>query len=82
MAWLEEEAERPSRADWYAMQIAMEVHRGRVSDPSSVKLTDKMLKRAERTKPAAPLTKEEATARAQSRWFGMLGVKKEKSHGA
>jgi hypothetical protein len=78
LAWLEEEQSRPSQTDWYLMQVAMQIKRGYVKDPNSVKLEDMRLVKA---KPEKPVTKAEAVARAKSRWFGMLGVKKEKRHG-
>jgi len=78
LAWLEEEQARPSQTDWYLMQVAAEVRRGYVKDPSSVKLKDMKLVRP---KPEQLPTKEEAVARSKSRWFGMLGVKREKQHG-
>jgi hypothetical protein len=77
MAWLEEEQDRPSRADWYAMQTAMEVRRTAVKDPQSVKLADMQLKR-EVIKPNTTITKEGAAAIARARWYPMLGVKKPK----
>jgi hypothetical protein len=79
MAWLEEEMEKPSREDWYAMQVAAEVRRTRVKDPTSVKLPDMRLKSDKLEQvPQGPVTRKEAADKARSRWFGMLGVKKEK----
>jgi hypothetical protein len=77
MAWLDEELNNPSRTDWYLMQIAAEVRKSVVKDPSSVKLPSMKLKSSS-PEPAKPITREEATARSKSRWFGMLSVKKDK----
>jgi len=79
MAWIEEEIDRPSREDWYLMQIAAEVCRTRVRNPQDVKLSDMKLRSGKQEVPQT-MTKEEATARAKSCWFGMLGVGREKKH--
>lgn len=73
MAWLADEIERPSRADWYAMQIAMEVKRSRVKHPNLVTLKEMVL---EREQPKSPLTKEEATTKSKSFWYGMVGIQR------
>jgi len=78
LAWLEEEQARPSQTDWYLMQVAAEIRRSRAADLSTVKLEDMKLVKAV---PKKPPTKEEAVARSKSRWFGMLGVKREKKNG-
>lgn len=78
MAWLADEIERPSRADWYVMQVAMEVKRGRVKHPNLVTLKEMVL---EREKPTSPLTKEEATAKSKSLWYGMVGIQRKLPNG-
>lgn len=78
MAWLDEEEDRPSRADWYAMQIAAEIRRTRVKDPGKVSINDMKLKMEAPKPPPLPTTREEAAAMAKSRWAGMLNVKRSK----
>lgn len=73
MAWIENDMERPSREDWYLMQIAAEILRDRVKDPSKVKLEDMRLRFANPNPP--PVTRQEAADKSRSRWCGMLGVK-------
>jgi hypothetical protein len=70
------EMDRPSRTDWYLMQIAMEVCRGRVKEPRRVRLKDMLLKFT-RPEDKPPMTREQATEMAKARWFGMLKVKGE-----
>ena len=77
-AWIEMEMERPSRSDWYAMQVAAEVRRNRVKDPSTVSLVDMKLKTQQPEPVKAPATKDEAAAISRSRWFGFLNIKKDK----
>jgi len=75
MAWLNEDLERPSRSDWYLMQIAAEVARTKVKDPSSVRLSDMKLKADHSEEVRRAVTCEEASVRSRSRWYGFLGVK-------
>ena len=80
MVWIDGEMDRPSREDWYLMQVAAEMRRTRVKSPQDVKLADMRLK-IDRPKEAVPVTREDAAARSKSHWFGMLGIGREKKHG-
>ena len=75
LAWIDKYEDVPSRDNWYMMQVAAEVRRSQLKNPSSVSLKDMKLKKEEVTQ---PVTLEEATARAKTRWYGMLGIKGEK----
>lgn len=79
LVWIEGELERPSRSDWYAMQVAAEVRRTRVKCPNNVKLSDMKLKvnRPEQIPELA--TREETVEQAKARWFGFLGVKRRRT---
>lgn len=79
--WIKDNQDRPSRADWYAMQTAAEVRRLRMKtpsiegyDPNAVKLVDMKLSR-DCPKPKT-VTREQATERAKARWFSWLKIKR------
>lgn len=77
LQWLEDQWNEPSRTDYYLMQVALESffsHRKRPKDPlpSDWKIPFKFEKRDQ---PAnKPKTREQATAWAKARWFGLVGV--------
>lgn len=73
-AWLEAEWNRPSRSDYYLMQIGCEVLRGRVRKPKSVQMKHLKLAFQVAQAPRKPLTREEAAAAAKARWVGLMGM--------
>lgn len=79
LAWIEKDLGEPSRADYYAMQVAAEVRKAnnKIKNPESVKLEDMKL-RSQKVEKPRPVTRREAAARSRSRWFGVLGIKKDK----
>jgi hypothetical protein len=77
LAWLEEEEGRPSRADWYSMQVAASVHRvlaafSRNAPP--VRLEDFKLRfRRQDARAVPPTSREDAAALAKAAWGARLG---------
>jgi hypothetical protein len=86
MAWRERQWNEPDRHDWYVMQVAAEIVRGRLVDPKAVSVGDFKLNLTrvdDAPKPPKPLTQEEIevrTAMAKARWNIRLGKFKVK-HG-
>lgn len=85
--WLELEWDKPSRSDWFLMQIAAEIRRVLSKKPKLIQLKHFFLKftTGKSDKPIEPeMTKEEATRIAKNKWFGLVGYKpkkKEKKNG-
>lgn len=78
MAWFDAQWDVPSRADNYAMQIAMEVRRVLHKTPVSVKMKHFVLrwvrgKKAGRA--AGKADKAAATKASKRRWFSVVGIK-------
>lgn len=72
-AWLALQWDRPSRADWYAMQTACEVRRVLSSKPNSVRVEQFALQfkdQSERHQPADPA---QAAQWSKAAWLGALG---------
>lgn len=80
-AWLELEQNRPSRADWYAMQTALEVRWVLASSRSGADLNDMKIplvrsRKAEGEEDEATMV-EQATALSKATWQGRLMVLRE-----
>jgi hypothetical protein len=77
-AWqlrLEEAWNDPSRGDYYLMQIAAEICRGRVKDPNDVKVGSfKIPITFDRPKPKVPVSKK-MIGWAKSIWAARVGLK-------
>ena len=84
LAWLQEQWNEPSRTDWYLMQVACEIVRGRVKKPRSIGLKDFKLPFKTLVKklfsrhpdpdddlPSAPPRMTETMA-AKNKWLGAL----------
>jgi ADP-glucose pyrophosphorylase len=75
LAWLEMQWDRPSRTDWYLMQVAAEVRRGLVKKPNSVKTGDLKIKFVLSSKHSAPaLTPEQQMMHSKHCWMGAVGL--------
>lgn len=75
LAWLEMQWDKPSRTDWYLMQIAAEVRRGLVKKPSSVKTENMKIKfLLDRKRSAAPPTSQEQMMMSKQCWLGAAGL--------
>lgn len=73
LTWLEwdrDQWERPSRSDFYTMQLTCEVRRLLAKHPNQVKLQNCILKFGDKDK--GPIDPEEATRRSKAAWFGIL----------
>lgn len=73
--WLDEEENLPSTSDHYLMRIAQRVGQLFRKDPQSVTLDQQKIT-FQRVKPAKPLTRKEAAARAKEAWFARTGAKR------
>lgn len=71
-AYFDEQWNIPSRADWYAMQIAAMLSSGKNVSPNDFKMK---FKAASDETPICNLTPEQATKMALERRFGAFGVK-------
>ncbi len=76
LKWLDMDLERPSRADWYAMQTAAEVRRGLVKQPNDVDVNKFIVKfdRRKRLAPQKKMTDEELMRRSKAAWLGAAGI--------
>lgn len=74
IAYLDMDVNAFHREDYYLAQIAAEVRRGRVKDPSRVRTEDLLIKFKFRSGWATPANNLETS---KSFWLGSLGVKKE-----
>lgn len=76
LAWLEDQWNNPSRTDYYLMRLTAIV--GGLFSKKKVKLEDQKISfdnsTSRATKPK--ITKEQASAKSKSRWFGFLGLQK------
>jgi len=75
MAWLDKQWNQPDRTDNYLMQIAAEVRRGNLKNPSKLEVKDMRLK-FESPQPKAKRDAAQVAARAKSKWFGFLKIKR------
>ena len=69
---VEESEKEFTKQDYYLAQIAAEVRRSFVKNPSKVLLKDFFLQFEEKEKPK--MTREQATTFAKAAWFGRLGI--------
>jgi hypothetical protein len=77
LAWLEMQWDRPSRTDWYLMQVAAEVRKGLVKRPNAVKtehLKIKFVLDRKRSARGSALTPQEQMALSKHRWLGAVGL--------
>ncbi len=81
MAWLDMQWNHPTRSDYLLMRVAQAIYQipallfGKKGDAEKVKLEDMRLKFEERyDKPKPEVTKEQYSAMARARWFGLLGM--------
>jgi hypothetical protein len=83
LEWLEyirEEDRHPSKLDQYLAQVAMEVCRGRLENPRSVKLSDFILKTKEekeeqdRKQAVEDSSREERIKKSKSAWLNLVGL--------
>lgn len=72
--WLDEEENLPSTSDHYLMRISQRIGQIFRKDPQKVTLEEQKIT-FQRVKPAKPLTRKEAAARAKEGWFSRLGMK-------
>jgi len=70
----EREIEKPSLMNHYLMQIAAEVRRSWVEDPSGVDMQQMRLVAHQQLK--GPVDREEATRRSKAKWCGWLNVRR------
>lgn len=80
MAWLEMQWDRPSRTDWYLMQIAAEVYKKFRKNPAQILVeTFKLRFKSSNKAPVkTKAQKEMDAAAAKARWFGMTNFKRKK----
>lgn len=76
---MEADLDRPSRGDWYLMQIAAEIYRSYAKgEARKIKLSNMQLKRVNTDPSSETVTKQQASKIATARWFGALGIKRSK----
>lgn len=78
MLYLEEEYNRPSRTDYYLMQIAVEVRRVLSKKPALIKLKHFLIRFTPSTQKSKPPTTEDISskvAQSKSRWKRWVGLK-------
>lgn len=72
--WYKDEMNKPSRSDYYVMQVAASVIRGYAKDASSVHLKNMELEFSFESDHAKPkMTKEQAAEMSKARWFAFAG---------
>lgn len=69
-AWDREEWNKPSRTDYYLMQLTLAIYRVNSKTPGSVRMKDCELKFTQTQKPSAV----SAAKWSKSVWFGALGL--------
>jgi hypothetical protein len=76
LAWLDEQFDRPDRADYYMMQIAAEIRRWKLKDPRVVKISDMLLKsEPSRGMESDPASERRKAARQKLLILASFGVK-------
>lgn len=76
-AWFTFSVNDPGRIEYYLMQIAMEVRRGHVKKPNSLKMDQFKLnfkagEEESNPKPKRRMTKEEVSAISKQRWLSRM----------
>lgn len=80
MEFLLQEKQRPSKNDYYLMQIAMEVKRVLSSNPEKIKLEDFRLAFDVKEDPEQKRKRQrQKMERSKSAWLGSLGITKKGS---
>lgn len=76
--WLRDEWDRPSRSDWYVMQLNTSLARMFAKNPSSIEVKHFKLEfKDESTEHTGPMSEEEAMSHARDSeaiWLGAFGV--------
>lgn len=77
-AWLQKQWNEPDRSDYYLMQIAREIRYvlSKKKMPKTLEMFKLPFGWTKKAK-AKPMTEKQKVSQAKSRWFGMLGVKRE-----
>lgn len=80
-AWYDLDMERPSKDNWYAMQIALEVRRVLHSNPNSVTLDGMRLKFTQKNAETTEEHKRNQLELAKRMWVGRVGGKVRTANG-
>lgn len=80
--WTAEDLNEPSKADYYAMQIAAEVRRVLSKKPGGIKLADfKLVFKPKKPKPPTPQETETAVKLSKAIWMVRSGAVKGDNRG-